>query len=147
MAVEPIPQDYQRVTPYLVVQRADAVIEFMKQVLDAEERLRMPNRDGTVGHAEMVVGNSVVMMGEPQDPSDLMPAMLHVYVEDVDATYERALRAGGTSLHEPKNEFYGDRTASVQDAAGNKWYFATHVEDVPLEEVQRRASEAAASAG
>jgi PhnB protein len=146
MAVDPIPKGYHSVTPYLVVQGAEGVIEFAKRALGAEERMRLPGPDGRIGHAEIQVGDSIVMLADSPEPGDTMPAMLHVYLEDVDGVYRRAIEAGGTSLREPKDEFYGDRMAGVQDPAGNKWYFATHVEDVPPEEMDRRAAQAVASA-
>ena len=140
------PEGYHNVTPYLVVPGAESIIEFMKQVLGAEERMRMPGPNGTIGHAEVTIGDSTVMIADPPAPEDAMPAMLSLYVQDADATYERALQAGATSIREPKTEFYGDRMAGVQDHAGNKWYFATHVEDVSEEEMGRRAAELAQAA-
>ncbi len=99
----------------------------------------MPRSDGSVSHAEVRIGDSVVMMGEPMDASKSMPGMLYLYIPDVDAAYKRALAAGATSVREPTNEFYGDRSAGVKDAFGNIWYMATHVEDVPPEEMAKRA--------
>jgi PhnB protein len=90
-------------------------------------------------HAEVRIGDSVVMMGEPADESSLMPGMIHLYVDDVDTTYQRALQAGATSLREPEDQFYGDRSAGVRDAFGNVWWIATHKEDVSPEEMKRRA--------
>jgi PhnB protein len=145
VATEFKPEGYQTVTPYLVVQGADRLIEFIQQALGAEERSRMPGPNGTIGHAELQIGDSVVMLADAPGPGDVMPAMLSIYVEDADVTYQRALQAGATSLREPRTEFYGDRMAAVQDFAGNKWYFATHVEDVSEEEMQRRAAELSAS--
>jgi uncharacterized glyoxalase superfamily protein PhnB len=146
MATQFKQEGYLTVTPYLVVQGAERLIEFVQQVLGAEERTRMPGPNGTIGHAELQIGDSVVMLADAPEPGDVMPAMLSVYVEDADAAYQRALEAGATSLREPKTEFYGDRMAGVQDFAGNKWYFATHVEDVSGEEMQRRAAELATNA-
>ncbi len=142
MAVDPIPEGYRTVTPYLPVPGVAGVIEFLKKAFDAEEQLRMPGPNDTVMHAEMKIGDSVVMMGEPPNLADAMPAMLYVYVADVDESYRRAVDAGGTSMQEPKNEFYGDRVAAVKDPAGNVWYLSTHVEDVPDDELQRRMQEA-----
>jgi PhnB protein len=146
MPVEYKPKDYHTVTPYLIVDGAAQLIEFMVDVLGGTEMLRLPGPDGRLGHAEVRVGDSVVMLADASTPGDVMPAMLHLYVEDSDALYKRAIERGAASLREPKTEFYGDRMAGVQDALGNKWYFATHVEDVSDEEMTRRAAELAASA-
>jgi PhnB protein len=146
MPVEYKPKDYHTVTPYLVVEGAAQLIEFMVDVLGGTEMLRLPGPDGRFGHAEVRVGDSVVMLADALTPGDVMPAMLHLYVEDSDALYKRAIERGAASLREPTTEFYGDRMAGVQDALGNKWYFATHVEDVSDEEMTRRAAELAASA-
>lgn len=137
--VKPIPEGYHTVTPYLVVRNVSGLIDFAQKVFDAEEILRMESPDGRITHAEVRLGDSVIMMGEAPDEEALMPAMLHVYLEDADATYQRALAAGATSLREPTDEFYGDRIAGVRDASGNQWWVATHIEDVSAEELQRRA--------
>jgi PhnB protein len=146
MAVPFKPDAYATVTPYLMTTDSQAVIEFAKRVLDAGERLRMPGPGGTIGHSELLIGDSVVMLAD-ETPEGAMPGMLHIYVEDCDATYARALEAGGTSLVEPSDQFYGERMAGVQDPAGNKWYFATHTEDMSDEEMVRRAEELVAGAG
>lgn len=141
MAVKPIPDGYHTVTPYLIVQGADKLLDFMKQVFAAEETVRMPRADGSVGHAEVRIGDSVVMMGEASEQFPSLPGSIHLYVDDCDATYGRALEAGATSVQEPANQFYGDRSAGVRDLAGNLWWIATHVEDVPEEEMAKRAQE------
>jgi len=135
----PIPQGYHSVTPYLAVQGVPKLINFLKQAFDAEERERMTTPDGRVSHAEVKIGDSIVMMGEPTGESKSMPCMIYLYLEDTDAAYERALEAGATSLRAPTDMFYGDRNAAVTDRVGNQWWIATHVEDVPPEEMQRRA--------
>ena len=145
MGVNPIPEGYRTVTPYLVVDGAANVLEFVKQAFGAEEKFRMDTPDGTIGHAEVQIGDSMVMLGDAGDQNPAMPAMIHLYVDDCDATYERALGAGGTSEREPTDQFYGDRSAGVRDPAGNLWWIATHVEDVPEEELAKRME--AASAG
>jgi len=139
MAVKPIPDGYHTVTPYLVVSDVAGLIDFLEQVFGASETERMERPDGSIMHAEVRIGDSVVMMGEASDEFAPMPGMLHIYLEDVDDAYGRALAAGATSLREPTDEFYGDRAAGVQDAFGNQWWMATHVEDVSAEELQRRA--------
>jgi PhnB protein len=147
MAVKPIPEGYHTVTPYLVIQGAEKVIQFATDAFGAKERMRMPGPNGTIGHAELEIGDSVIMLADQDERQNLMPAMVHLYLEDVDAAYARALQAGGTSIEKPENKFYGDRTAGVQDSAGNKWYISTHVEDVPQDEMQRRVAELVAQAG
>ncbi len=141
MAVKPIPDGYHSVTPYLIAQGAAAVIDFMKRAFAAEERVRMDGPEGSIGHAEVAIGDSVVMLGDAGAEWSAMPAFIHLYVEDCDAAYQRALDAGGTSVREPTDQFYGDRSATVRDPAGNMWGIATHVEDVPEEELARRAAE------
>lgn len=143
MAVKPIPDGYHSVTPYLIVPDVDQLIDFLKQVFDAEERSRVADAKGRIMHAEARVGDSVIMMGQSNEEIPPMPAVLHLYLEDVDDVYERALEAGATSLREPTDEFYGDRSGGVQDAFGNQWWLATHVEDVSEEEMQRRMAEMA----
>jgi uncharacterized glyoxalase superfamily protein PhnB len=134
----PIPQGYHSVTPYLAVQGVPKLINFLKQAFDAEERERMTTPDGRVSHAEVKIGDSIVMMGEPTGESKSMPGMIYLYLKDTDAAYKRALEAGATSLRAPSDMFYGDRNAAVTDPVGNQWWIATHVEDVPPEEMQRR---------
>ena len=133
-----IPEGHHTVTPYLVVEGVPKLIDFMKQVFGAEERLRMPRPDGTVMHAEVRIGDSIVVMGEPMGEWKPMPGMLHLYVDDTDSMYRRALQAGATSLSEPADQFYGDRTAGVQDPSGNRWWIATHIEDLSPEELTKR---------
>lgn len=118
------PATYHTVTPYLVIRDVASVLAFAAAAYDAREQLRMAREDGTIAHAEVVIGDSVVMMGEPETERDLMPAMLYLRVDDVDATYQRALAAGAVSVREPEDQEYGERSAGVRDAAGNIWYFA-----------------------
>jgi uncharacterized glyoxalase superfamily protein PhnB len=140
MAVKPIPDGYQTVIPYLVVSGAAKVIEFVKKVFDATSVECMTRPDGSIHHAEVRIGDSVVMLSDASEKYPARPAMLYVYVTDTDAAYRRALAAGGTSLMEPANQFYGDRNAGVQDPTGNSWWIGTHVEDVPPDELKRRAA-------
>jgi PhnB protein len=104
----------------------------------------MPNADGTVAHAEVAIGDSIVMMGDAGEEWPAMPAFIYLYVEDCDETYARALAAGATSVREPADQFYGDRTSTVRDPVGNLWGIATHVEDIVEEEMARRIDEWAA---
>ncbi|HVH15946.1 MAG TPA: VOC family protein [Candidatus Angelobacter sp.] len=135
---KPIPQGYHTATPYLAVQGVPRLMTFLRQAFNAEEREKMMTPDGRVSHAEMKIGDSIIMMGEPTGESRSMPGMIYLYLDDTDAAYKRALQAGATSLREPTNMFYGDRNAAVTDPVGNQWWIATHVEDVPPEEMQRR---------
>lgn len=143
MAVKPKPEGYHSVTPYLVVDGADTLIEFVKQAFGAEETVRMGTPDGKVGHAEVRIGDSIVMLADASasEQGRPMPGMIHLYVEDTDKVYRRAIEAGGTSLREPADQFYGDRSGGVRDPVGNQWWIATHVEDVPPDEMAKRAQE------
>ncbi len=141
-SVRPIPEGYHTVTPYLVVPGLARVIDFMKQALGATEIGRF-EQEGRIMHAEVKIGDSIVMMGEPHGDIEARPAVLHLYVADTDATYRRALDAGATSLREPADQFYGDRSGGVKDPAGNQWWISTHVEDVSPEEMDRRMKAAA----
>ena len=138
MAVKPIPDGYHTVTPYLIVAGAAELIEFAKRAFGAKERFRSSGPDGTIMHAEIQIGDSVVMVSDGSPDHPPKPAMLHVYVEDVDAVYRDALAAGGEPPREPEDHFYGDRSGGVRDAFGNQWWLATHVEDVSPEEMRRR---------
>jgi PhnB protein len=141
MAVKPIPDGFHSVTPFMVVQGAAQLLDFLKQAFDAKEVHRpMQRPDGTIMHAEVRVGNSVLMMGEAMGEHTPMPSSLYLYVPDADAVYQRALQAGGTSLMEPTDQFWGDRNAGVEDPAGNRWWIATHQEDVSQEEIEKRAA-------
>jgi PhnB protein len=138
-----VPEGYHSVTPYLTVDGAAKLIEFMERAFGAEERGRMPGPKGTIGHAEVTIGDSAVMVGDAGDQWPVRTGNLHLYVSDCDDTYQRALAAGATSVREPTTEFYGDRMAGVDDPFGNRWWIATRVEDVPPDEMARRAAEAA----
>lgn len=140
MTVKPIPEGFHSVTPYLLVEDGAKLIAFLEQAFGAEQFERMENPDGTVRHAQVKIGDSFVMLGAPL--GDPMPASLYLYVPDCDATYERALAAGATTLMEPEDQFYGDRGAGVTDPCGNLWWIGTHIEDVSHEELERRAAEA-----
>jgi PhnB protein len=143
MAVKPIPDGYHTVTPYLVVADAEAQIDFLKNAFGGEETLRHKDDKGRVSHAEVRVGNSMLMIGQARDQWKPMPAMFYLYVEDVDAVYKRAVEAGAKPIQEPTNQAYGDRTGGVEDSLGNQWWVGTHVEDVSSEEIERRYSELA----
>ncbi|HJT90073.1 MAG TPA: VOC family protein [Bryobacteraceae bacterium] len=137
-AVKPIPKGYHSVTPFLVVQGAAKVIDFLQEAFEARQVERMDGPGGTVMHAELTIGDSRVMISDATAEFGPMPSSLYVYVPDTDATYQKALRAGGASLREPTDQFYGDRNAGVRDTAGNMWWIATRKEEVSTEELQRR---------
>jgi len=145
MPVKPIPEGYHTVTPLLSVKGAARLIDFMKKALGATEIYRFPAPDGSVMHAEMKIGDSILMLGKAMKGSSTMPASLYIYVQDADATYRKALDAGGESLEGPTDQFWGDRVASIKDFAGNKWWIATHIEDVSADELARRARQAVAA--
>ena len=141
MAVKHKPDGYNAVSPYVIVEGAARVIDFAKAVLGAREIMRFAAPDGRIGHAELRIGDSLIMLADASAEHPAMPCMLHVYVEDVDAAFQRALAAGATSLRPVANQFYGDRTGAVRDMCGNLWHMATHVEDVLPDEMRRRAEE------
>jgi uncharacterized glyoxalase superfamily protein PhnB len=137
-----VPAGYHTVSSYIVVEGVGKLIEFAKQAFDAKEVYVSKRPDGTVMHAEVKIGDSIVMMGE--SPEKKFPAMLHLYMEDVDAVYRRAIEAGAKSLREPADQPYGDRSGGVEDAFGNQWWISTHVEDVSSEELEKRMKAAQA---
>jgi PhnB protein len=149
MAVNPIPDGYPRVTPYLCVDGAEAAIAFYIDVFGATERMRMPAPGGKIGHAELQFGDAVVMLSDEwPDMGQLSPktiggspVTLSVYTDDVDAVVEKALAAGATIVRPVEDQFYGDRTGGFEDPFGHRWSVATHVEDVSPEEMGRRAAE------
>jgi uncharacterized glyoxalase superfamily protein PhnB len=125
-AVNPIPEGFHTLTPYLIVEGADRLLAFMKQAFGAEQKLRVPKPDGTIMHAEVRIGDSPVELADANDQYAPRPTAIHLYVSDADAAYQRALQAGATSTHEPVDQPYGDREAGVKDPCGNYWYIATH---------------------
>ena len=149
----PIPDGYPRVMPYLIVDGAAAAIDFYSSVLGATERMRMPAPDGKVGHAELQLGDSLIMLADEFPDMDARgpkamggtPVSLMVYVEDSDAVFDRAIEAGAKSLQPVEDKFYGDRSGRFEDPFGHRWDVATHVEDVPPDEMAKRAAEAMAA--
>jgi uncharacterized glyoxalase superfamily protein PhnB len=140
MPVKPIPDGYHTVTPYLMLKGVDRFIEFMAAVFDARVTEQLFNSDGTPAHTELRVGDSVIMLSEAKGDRPATPVMLYIYVEDVDAAFERALTAGGQMVTRPAIQYYGDRSGGVIEPAGNTIWMATHVEDVAPDELQRRAA-------
>lgn len=141
MTVKAIPDGYHTITPYLTVDDLPRLVEFVKAAFGATIKEAIPDAAGKLRHAEAVIGDSVVMMGQAREGSEARPGALYLYVENTDATYAAALRAGATSIMEPADQFYGDRNAGVKDPAGNLWWIATHFEDVSSEEMERRSRE------
>lgn len=148
-AVKPIPEGYNGVTPYLIIKGAAEAIEFYKTAFGATELFRMPMPDGKIGHAEIKIGSSILMLADEmlemefRSPQALngSPVGFLIYVEDVDTEFQRALDAGATLSRPLENKFYGDRMGSVRDPFGYEWSLGTHVEDVAPEEMSRRAEE------
>jgi PhnB protein len=140
MAVKPIPQGYHTVTPYLVVRGAAKTIEFAKKAFGAEtpgEPVMRP--DGTIMHSQIKIGDSLIMISDASPQHQPTTAMLYIYVPNVDSVYQRAMAAGGTSMMEPADMFYGDRSGGVKDPTGVSWFIGTHKEDVAPKELQTRA--------
>jgi uncharacterized glyoxalase superfamily protein PhnB len=139
MAVRPIPEGYSSVTPYLIVSDVDALLKFVKATFDAEVKEEHRLADGSVMHADVIIGGAHVMMGQANEQWPERLGSILVYVPDADATYARALQAGGRCLQEMTTQFYGDRSGGVEDPAGVAWWISTRVEDVTPEEMQRRS--------
>ena len=144
--VKPVPDGYHSATPYLIVDGAARAIEFYKRAFDAKELLRIPAPGDLIGHAEIKVGDSVIMLAD--EPPDMhargpqhyggSPVSILLYVDDVDALFKQAIAAGGTETRPVKDQFYGDRSGSLTDPFGHCWHLSTHTEDVSMEELNRR---------
>ena len=150
MATKPIPDGYRTATPYLIIKGAAEAIEFYKRAFGATELLRMADAQGRVGHAEIKIGDSVIMLADEhpamgyRGPRSLGGSSVSIllYLADVDGVFERAVRAGAKAQRPVADQFYGDRSGTLEDPFGHVWTVATHVEDVPPEEMQRRAEAA-----
>ncbi|MGH7424923.1 MAG: VOC family protein [Candidatus Methylomirabilales bacterium] len=148
--VKPIPDGYPEVSPYLCIDGAGAAIEFYRKVFGAAERMRMPAPGGKIGHAELQIGGSVIMLSDEYPEMGMRgpkaiggtPVTMSLYVEDVDATFDLAVEAGAKALRPVEDQFYGDRSGQFEDPFGHRWSVATHIEDVPPEEMAMRAAEA-----
>ena len=149
MAVNPIPEGYPRLMAYLSIDGASDAIAFYTKVFGLTERMRMPGPDGVIGHAELELAGSVLMLADSAAAEDFpspkklgnTPVNMTLYVEDVDAVHKAALAAGATELRAPEDQFYGDRTATVEDPWGHRWAVMTHIEDVSPEEMEKRMAE------
>jgi PhnB protein len=154
-SVKGIPEGYHSVTPYLAVHDAAAALEFYRQAFGARERMRMPAPGGKVGHAEIEIGGSCIMLADEypdigfRSPSAIggTPVNLHLYVEDVDSVMAQAVAAGAEERRPVKDQFYGDRTGTVEDPFGHVWHIATHKEAVSPDELKRRANQAMQGGG
>jgi len=150
MAVKPIPEGYHSVTPYLIIRGAAEAIEFYKKAFGAVELFRFPSPDGKVGHAEIRIGDSPIMLADEYPPMGYKgpqsiggsPVSLMIYVEDVDTIYNQAVTAGAAVKEALQDKFYGDRTGTLVDPFGHVWHISTHKEDVSMEEMERRAKAA-----
>jgi PhnB protein len=148
--VKPIPEGSPRVTPYLHVDGANAAIEFYAKVFGATERMRLPAPDGKIGHAELQIGDSVIMLADEFPDMNVRgpkaiggtPVTVMVYVEDVDQTFDRAIKGGAKVIRPVMDQFYGDRSGEFEDPFGHRWNVATHVEDVAPDEMAKRAAAA-----
>jgi PhnB protein len=155
MSVNPIPEGYQTVVPYLAVHDGAAALDFYSRAFGAKELFRMPTPDGKIGHAEMQLGDCRLMLSEPfpgmstKSPKDLGATTggLFMYVQDVDAAMQKAVDEGATVLSAAEDMFWGDRFGTVTDPFGHTWSLATHVEDVPPDEMEQRAATAMAAMG
>ena len=136
--VKPVPAGFHTVTSYLFVPGAAHLIEWLRAAFDADVVTRHADADGKISYGLVKIGDSMVMVSEPREPWKPMPCGIYLYVADTDITYRNAMAAGGISLMEPSDQFYGDRNAGVQDPSGNQWWIATHIEDVPPEELEQR---------
>jgi PhnB protein len=139
--VKPIPDGYHAVTPWIVVRGAAQLLDFMKEAFGAEEIARVNNPDGKIGHAETRIGDSVVMLFDAREDWLPTPCFLRLYVEDADAVYKQALKAGAVSVTEVTSLSFGDKVGRVRDPFGNVWWIQTHIEDVSLEEMAKRDQE------
>jgi PhnB protein len=150
MATKFIPKGYHSVTPYLIIKGAAEALDFYKRAFGATENLRIPSPDGRIGHAEIKIGDSVVMLADEhpamghRSPQTLGGAgvSLMIYVGRVDDVFKQAVQAGAKELQPVKDQFYGDRSGTLQDPYGHVWTIATHIEDVAAEELDRRAKKA-----
>lgn len=141
MKVKPIPEAFENVIPFLVCSDTQKVIDFAVKVFGASVDDISKSDAGTIMHATIHIRNSAIMLSEASEQYPSKPVMMYIYVEDVDQIYKKGIEAGGESLREPTNEFYGDRSCGLKDVSGNQWWVASHVEDVSPEEIQKRQKE------
>jgi PhnB protein len=155
MATKPVPDGYHTVTPFLAIENAAKAIAFYERAFGARERYRMPGPDDTIAHAEIEIGDSLLMVSDPFPEAGVSPPAalggttvgMYLYVEDVDAFVARAVDAGATLTVPVEDMFWGDRFGQVTDPYGHTWQVSTHIEDVPAEEMAQRAAQAMAGGG
>jgi PhnB protein len=145
MAVKPIPDGYHTITPYICASDARKLIAFLQEAFDAELGHQSVDDEGRIRHAEVRVGTSMLMLAQSVPEYPATPISIYMYVPDVDATFKRALAAGAIEIQPVASQFYGDRSGGMKDPVGNTWWMATHVEDVPPAELERRQKAAMAS--
>ena len=136
-----VPEGYHTITPHITLNEVQGLIKFLKEAFSAEEREVLTADDGRIIHAEIQIGDSIIMMAEPTGDADLVYGTFYMYVDDLEGVYKSALKAGASSIKEPADQFYGDRNAAVKDAFGNAWWIAARYEDVPQEELQKRVKD------
>lgn len=147
MSVKSIPEGYHSITPYLGIEKASEAIEFYKKAFNATEVMRLEMPGGRIGHAELRIGDSTIMLASPcaemhlGNPGESASVALHLYVSDVDAQFQQAVDAGGTAVSKPEDRFYGDRSGTVKDPFGHLWFLATHKEDLTEAQIRQRAME------
>jgi PhnB protein len=140
-SINPVPDGFHTVTPFLIVDQASRLITFIEQAFNGKTTSIMKTEDGQIMHATVRIGDSEIMVADSMGRNSSGIAKLYLYLDDVDSFYEQALSAKGTSLREPVDEFYGDRSAGVKDPWGNEWWIATHIEDVDPKEMKKRQKE------
>lgn len=140
--VHAVPEGFHTVTPYLVVENAQGLLEFIENAFDGKVTSVAKTDDAKIMHATVSIGDSTLMVSDTMEGMEIQTAMLHLYLKDVDSVFKKAVEAQATAVREPRTEFYGDRSGGVKDKWGNLWWIATHVEDVDPEEMERRTVEA-----
>jgi uncharacterized glyoxalase superfamily protein PhnB len=138
-SVQPIPEGFHTATPMIMADNVESVITFLQKAFDAQVMSKLESSDGKIMHSQVKIGDSILMFGDTCGKSPAMPVCMYLYVKDANAAYDKAIKAGGESIMEPKDHFYGDHAGAVKDPAGNAWWVATHVEEVAQDELERRA--------
>jgi len=141
------PEGFHTIVPYMQVKGAGKLLEFVKKAFDAEEFGCYRDDDGRINHAQVKIGDSIVELSDSTDQWPAMPCAIHMYVPDTDDTFQKAIAAGGTSLREPQDQFYGERSAAVRDVCGNNWYIGTRIEVLTKDEIEDRVAKLAGKAG
>lgn len=140
-SVKPIPEGYHTITPFLIADNAGELIKFIERAFEGKVKFTMKSDEGVIVHSEMFVGNSIIMISDSTEEFKPVKSLFHLYVENADSVFKKAIEAGAESIREPENQFYGDRSGGVKDKWGNQWWISTHIEDVSDEEMKRREEE------